>query len=120
MHANVRKKLKETKNEDIDKMAKIANPFCPTKDILLRDFQSTCPAPAPGQCPYMLFKHPDLIPLRPKGLNQGEMACTQFGFVGLMILYPRLFGAHNATEEDLEAFSHTWWGIGYLLGMEDE
>ena len=120
MHANIRRRLEETKDEDIDAAAKIEKPYCPTKDILIRDFQSSCPAPAPGQCPYRLFRDPNLISVKLKGLNQGEMVATQFGFVGLMILYPKSFGAYNATEEDLEAFCHTWRGLGYLLGMDDE
>ncbi|XP_033217306.1 uncharacterized protein LOC117173045 [Belonocnema kinseyi] len=120
MHTNIRKRLEKTKNEDIDEEAKIKNLYCPTRDILLEDFQSACLAPVPGQCPYIVFRNPDFKGTRPKGLHQGEMVATQFGFVGLMILYPKSFGAHYATEEDLEAFCHLWRGLGYLLGMDDD
>lgn len=52
-------------------------------------------------------------------LNQGEMIATQFAFIGLFILYPKFFGAHYATDEELEAFCHVWRGLGYLLGIDD-
>ncbi|XP_033217583.1 uncharacterized protein LOC117173231 [Belonocnema kinseyi] len=120
MHANVRRRLEKTKNEDIDAEAKIQNPYCPTRDTLLQDFKSACPAPAPGQCPYMAFQNTEVVPVRPKGLNQGEMVATQFGFLGLLVLYPKYFGVHNVTEKDLEDFCHTWRGLGYLLGIDDD
>ncbi|XP_043473361.1 uncharacterized protein LOC122505655 [Leptopilina heterotoma] len=120
MHEAVRKKLASIDNETIDKEAKIKNPFCPTRSILIEDFQSACAAPSLGQCPYTLYKNPELFSFRPKGLNQGDMIATQFGFMGLIILYPSKFGIYNATDENLEAFCHTWRGIGYLLGIDDE
>lgn len=53
-------------------------------------------------------------------INQGEMGMTQFGFLGLFLLYPDKFGAAGTSQEDLDAFAHFWRGIGYLLGMEDD
>ncbi|XP_049791947.1 uncharacterized protein LOC126199211 [Schistocerca nitens] len=52
-------------------------------------------------------------------VNQTEMALTQFGFVGLMLLHPDRLGAPDASERDLEGFAHMWRGLGYLLGIED-
>ncbi|XP_051160841.1 uncharacterized protein LOC127281263 [Leptopilina boulardi] len=120
MHSAVRQKLKNTDNKIIDEKTKIKNPTCPTRDILVEDFQSSCPAPKLGQCPYLLYNNPELYSLRPKGLNQADMVSTQFGFMGLIILYPKYFGIFYATEDDLEAFCHLWRGIGYLLGIDDE
>ena len=88
------------------------------REMLLDDLQSACPAPGPGQCPYLKLNN--LSELGLQGLNQGEMSSTQFGFFGLVLLYPNAFGIHNATEEDFEAFCHTWKGLGYLLGIDDE
>lgn len=118
MHAAVRSRLMNMTRVDFEKAVKIKNPMCPTREMLLDDLQATCPAPAPGQCPYMaMFQNPDYENL---GLNQAEMSLTQFGFFGLVLLYPNAFGIHNASEEDFEDFCHTWRGLGYLLGIEDK
>lgn len=53
-------------------------------------------------------------------LNQMEMAYTQFGFYGLMLLYPNKFVAKPATKEELTNFVHLWRYVGYMLGIEDE
>ncbi|XP_014224647.1 uncharacterized protein LOC106650904 [Trichogramma pretiosum] len=117
MHAAVRKRIEATTIPEYEAKTRIDDAWCPTLNVIRRDFQSTCPAPAPGQCPYMIVsKYPEL---RGKKLSQGEMASTQFAFVGLVVLNPKFFGIH-ASDEDLEAFCHTWRGIGYLLGIEDE
>lgn len=51
-------------------------------------------------------------------LSQSHMAVTQFGFMGLIVLYPEAFGVPSS--RDLECFVHLWSYIGYLLGIEDE
>jgi hypothetical protein len=48
-----------------------------------------------------------------------EMAITQFGFVGLFILFPRKFGAHGVSDEDMSAFVYLWRCLGYILGTDD-
>lgn len=53
-------------------------------------------------------------------LNQMEMACTQFGFYGLMLLYPHKFAAKPATKQELADFVHLWRYVGYMLGISDE
>ena len=117
MHSKVRDTIDSFSFEEYKNKSKIDDAYCPTLDVIRRDFESTCPAPVASQCPYMLFsKFPNI---RRKKLTQGEMCGTQFGFVGLVILHPKFFGIH-ATDEDLEAFCHTWRVIGYLLGIEDE
>lgn len=118
MHDIVRNRLIDSSLEDIDAAAKIEKAWSPTRSSLLQDFRGSCPAPAPGQCPYALAEE-DRHKL-PKGMNQAEMAATQSGFVCMVILHPEAFGIHGATDEDLEAFCHVWRSLGYLLGMEDE
>ncbi|XP_051169218.1 uncharacterized protein LOC127286717 isoform X2 [Leptopilina boulardi] len=120
MHSIVREKLQKIDNKTIDELTKIKNPHSPSRDILRKDFHHACPEPSLGQCPFLFFQNKsELNYLRPKGLNQGDMVTTQFAFMGLVILYPKNFGIfHN--EENLDAFCHTWRGIGYLLGIDDE
>ncbi|XP_065371716.1 uncharacterized protein LOC135963688 [Calliphora vicina] len=51
-------------------------------------------------------------------ISQKDLALTQFGFIGFLTL-----GAHRIQlydEEFLEATSHMWRVIGYLLGIKDE
>ncbi|XP_012526615.1 uncharacterized protein LOC105831183 [Monomorium pharaonis] len=111
MHRAVRKKLCQYENEEIDVATKIQKPWCPDRDMILEDF-SFCPYPTVEKgCINLL--------ITPKGLNQADMAATQFAFVGMVLLYPQELGIH-ASDEDMEAFCHTWRCIGYLLGMEDQ
>lgn len=53
-------------------------------------------------------------------IDQSAMACTQFGFMGFIIIRTERIGIHDATNEDLEAFIHFWRVIGYALGIEDK
>ncbi|XP_071558739.1 uncharacterized protein [Temnothorax nylanderi] len=111
MHRAIRLKLCERDNEEIDTATKIPNPWCPGREAILEDF-SSCPYPTvENGCLHLL--------ITPKGLNQADMGATQFAFVGMILLHPNELGI-DASDEDLEAFCHTWRGIGYLLGMEDE
>ncbi|XP_046431934.1 uncharacterized protein LOC124185324 [Neodiprion fabricii] len=117
MHGAAKRRLDASTNAEIDAAAKIPNAWCPSREMLLKDFAETCEAPVIGQCPYLIERN---SPDRPKGINQTEMALTQWGFVGLIVSYPKCLGVHYATDEDLEAFCHLWRSIGYQLGMEDE
>ena len=65
-------------------------------------------------CP--LFKPYRNIEDNQENINQMNMAITQFGFVGLPILYPKHFGIHGEREKDFEGFIHLWRAIGFLLG----
>ncbi|XP_012279841.1 uncharacterized protein LOC105699435 [Orussus abietinus] len=114
MHRTVRERINKSSYEEVDQATRIPNAWCPARESLLEDFRYTCPAPAPGQCWYMTNS------ARLTGINQTDMAITQFGFLGLVILHPQRFGIHYASDEDLEAFCHLWRGLGYLLGIEDE
>lgn len=49
---------------------------------------------------------------------QKDMAVMQFLFMGFHVLMPREFGI-VASREQLEALSHFWRVIGYVLGTED-
>ncbi|XP_046394372.1 uncharacterized protein LOC124162066 [Ischnura elegans] len=53
-------------------------------------------------------------------LNQLELSITQFGFMGLIVLFPEKFGAHGASQEDLEAFVHLWRVLGHYLGIKEK
>lgn len=117
MHSHIRDKLENSTYQEIDKSATIKDNWSSTRGMLLKDFKSTCPIAKPGQCPYSCN---DIKEYRYQGLSQGQMACTQCGFICLSILFPQAFGIHSATDEGLEAFCHVWRGIGFLLGMDDE
>ncbi|XP_011867202.1 PREDICTED: uncharacterized protein LOC105561648 isoform X3 [Vollenhovia emeryi] len=108
MHRAIRLKLCESDNGEIDEASKIQKPWCPNIETILKDFSS---------CPNIKNICVD-IPNVSKGLNQSDMAATQFSFVRILLLYPHELGIH-ANEEDLEAFCHVWRSIGYLLGIED-
>lgn len=111
MHREIRLKLCERSNEEIDMASKIQNPWCPDRERILEDFSS---------CPYASVENGCLhLLITPKGLNQADMGSTQFAFMGLVVLYPRELGIF-VSDEDLEDFCHTWRAIGYLLGMEDQ
>lgn len=118
MHAMVRKKIRDMSNDAYNEKTKIKDAWCPALSRSRRDLESTCPAPKPGQCPYRAMGSiPDT---KNQKLSQGEMSATQFAFVGLVILHPKFFGMHDATDEDLENFCYVWRGLGYLLGVDDE
>lgn len=51
-------------------------------------------------------------------ISQKDMAVTQFGFLGFIILRPKLLGIQT-TPEDLEAIVHFWRIIGYMIGIEE-
>lgn len=113
----MRKRLEASTIEEIDASAVIQNPWCPTLGIIANDFSEACETPAIGQCPYIAENG---SPIRPKGINQTEMALTQWGYVSLITCYPEQIGLHNVTDEELEDFCHLWRSIGYQLGIEDE
>ncbi|XP_076268515.1 uncharacterized protein LOC143201385 [Rhynchophorus ferrugineus] len=52
-------------------------------------------------------------------ISQKDMALTQFGFVGYVLLRSEKVGVHNTTKEDFEGFVHFWRIIGHILGIED-
>lgn len=112
LHRSMKQKLCRMTDAEIDRAAEIPQAFCPLMGTIAKDFADTCPMARNLQNPYTMN--------RSKNLNQGEMAGTQFAFMGLMILYPEHFGARDASEEDLEAFCHLWHGLGYLMGIEDQ
>lgn len=117
MHTASRKKLEASTNEEMDAATAIPNAYCPTREMIMKDFVDGLEAPEAGQCPFVAGRS---SPNRPKGINQTEMAITQWSFVGMLILYPQSFGIHDAKDEELEGFCHLWRSLGYQLGMEDE
>lgn len=119
MHENVRKRLAIISKDELIELTTIHEPWSTVVGKVKRHFESACPAPAEGQCPYLHTHHfPDN--LRIKGLSQAEMGLTQFAFFALVILFPRQFGIHEYSDSDLDDFCHVWRGLGYLLGVRDE
>ncbi|XP_025017900.1 uncharacterized protein LOC107368433 [Tetranychus urticae] len=51
-------------------------------------------------------------------LSQYDMALTQFGFIGLIILHPKQVGFPE-NSQDLVGLIHFWRCVGYLLGLDD-
>lgn len=97
--SNLEQKLKESDCEML----------CPLLSTLKKDFQNNG-----SSCPVRIAKKDRIY------LNQMEMSFTQFGFFGLMVVYPEKFGAKNATKEELSNFVHLWRYIGYMLGIKNE
>lgn len=52
-------------------------------------------------------------------INQYNMVVTQFGFVGLTVVYAEKLGV-LVSDYEMESFMHLWRYIGYLVGIEDE
>ncbi|XP_058826064.1 uncharacterized protein LOC131685996 isoform X2 [Topomyia yanbarensis] len=51
-------------------------------------------------------------------ISQKDMAVTQFGFVGYIVLGYKKLGIAYRTE-DMEAIVHFWRVIGYMIGIQD-
>lgn len=51
-------------------------------------------------------------------LSQYDMALTQFGFIGMIILHPKQVGFPD-NSKDLIGLIHFWRCVGYLLGLDD-
>lgn len=51
-------------------------------------------------------------------ISQRDMALTQFGFMGFVVLKPEKLGI-QLSNKDLEAFVHFWRVIGHLLGIQE-
>lgn len=123
MHETVRQEMHKTKPEELLKRSTLSGNckfvckggaiWSPLHEEIREDFQRSCSYPSPKQRPFLTSKtHPVFV-------NQMEMALTQFGFVGLFVLFPRKFGAHSVSDEDMDSFVHLWRGLGYALGLED-
>lgn len=52
-------------------------------------------------------------------VSQFDMVLTQFGFIGTMWLFPRVFGIVDRHEE-MKGVIHMWALFGRLLGIKDE
>lgn len=117
MHTITRAKLSKFDNYEIEQACKFANPWCPDRELLLKDFAEACPFEKIGQRPYKSFVD---LPFKRKYINNADMAMIQCCFIGYILLYPQDIGIHGATDEDLEAFCHIWRCYGYYLGMEDK
>jgi hypothetical protein len=123
MHETVRQELHKTKPDEFLKrstlsgnckfVCKEAAIWSPLHEEIREDFQRSCSYPSPEQRPFLISKTNHVL------MNQMDMALTQFGFVGLFVLFPSKFGAHGISDEDLDSFVHLWRCLGYVLGLED-
>lgn len=52
-------------------------------------------------------------------VSQRDIALTQFGFIGFMVLKPDRFGVRQLQPGDWDAYNHFWKVMGYMIGLED-
>lgn len=52
-------------------------------------------------------------------ISQRDMALTQFGFMGFIVLKPHRLGV-QVCQKDLEAFVHFWRTMGFMFGIKDQ
>lgn len=52
-------------------------------------------------------------------ISQRDMALTQFGFLGYIVIKPDKLGI-QVSNKDLEAFVHFWRVIGHMIGIQDK
>lgn len=117
IHGAVSRKMDALTDEEINDRTKIPEAWCPLQEILIEDFSENYYIPAIGQCPYMTSRNNSS---RVKSINQTDMALTQWCFVSLIICFPKRFGIHYASDEDLDAYCYFWRNVGYRLGIEDQ
>ncbi|KAI1300248.1 hypothetical protein HDE_03540 [Halotydeus destructor] len=47
------------------------------------------------------------------------MVVTQWSSIGPVVLFPKQFGLHDVTDDELMAIVHYWRAIGFTLGIQD-
>lgn len=52
-------------------------------------------------------------------ISQTEVSMTTFGFAGLALIRPYLFGISTASLRERKAFLHFWAVLNYLIGVQD-
>ncbi|XP_059611033.1 uncharacterized protein LOC132257968 [Phlebotomus argentipes] len=52
-------------------------------------------------------------------ITQKDMALTQFGFLGFVLVQPKMMGIRE-NGENFEALVHLWRVVGYMLGIDNE
>lgn len=53
-------------------------------------------------------------------MTQFDMVVTQWSSVAPIILFPKQYGLHHVTDDDLMAVAHHWRAIGHTLGIVDK
>lgn len=51
-------------------------------------------------------------------ISQKDMALTQFGFMGFILIRPHVLGV-QVNRDDFEAFVHFWRVIGHMIGIHE-
>ncbi|XP_011690431.1 PREDICTED: uncharacterized protein LOC105451581 [Wasmannia auropunctata] len=74
MHLMIQSKLGKLDHEQIDNESKIAEPWCPDRELFLQDFAAACPLEKDGQFPTIVL---DKSPYKPKGVNNADMQRTR-------------------------------------------
>lgn len=122
LHLNVSKRLSQLSVDEIERKCNLEEKLRDSGVGMLVDFQTKCVNVSPDVNLDDVNTTMKSTECKPQHLylNQMEMSMTQFGFFGLMLIYPEKFAARNATEDELECFVHMWRLLGYLLGIKDE
>ncbi|XP_046394258.1 uncharacterized protein LOC124161995 [Ischnura elegans] len=122
LHSAVSRKMNGSPGQEVATKVTLKGQMirCPLTQELKRDFEDSGIPKAPEGCP---FAEVSSLSRKTEGkvvyVNQMDMSITQFGFMGLVVMFPRKFGMHDCTEEDLDSFVHLWRALGKLLGIED-
>lgn len=116
-HLVIRRKACRMDHEKIAAACTFANPWCPDRDVLQKDFAAVCPSEIFEQHLQTILNK---SPYKPKSINNADLALLQSCLIVATVLYPQNVGIHDATDEDLEAFCHVWKCYGYFLGIKDE
>lgn len=123
MHETVRQEMHRTEPKEFLRrstlsgnckfVCKEAAIWSPLHEQICEDFQRSCSYPSPQQRLRLTSN------TSPVFVNQMDMAITQFGFVGLFLLFPGKLGAHGISDDDMDSFVYLWRCVGYILGLED-
>lgn len=52
-------------------------------------------------------------------ITQTQVSMTTFGFAGMALIRPYLFGINQANQKERKAFLHFWAVLNYLIGVKD-
>ncbi|KAL6419630.1 hypothetical protein ACFW04_013715 [Cataglyphis niger] len=99
LHLMMRRKLCQMNNKQIDAISKIAEPWCPDLEILLKNFAMSFLFEKFGQPYYIMMSESSY---RSKGINNMDLTALQ-----AILIY-------------IDAICHMWRCYGYFLGLEDK
>lgn len=71
MHLAIRRKVCQMDHEQITTASMFAHPWCPDREVLLKDFAVACPPEKFGQRPYITSNKSSY---KPKGVNNADLS----------------------------------------------